>query len=130
VVAFALVSVVVVDTVPDLALRPWVSGGDLHLGTVMFAYIFGPLVFGWYGLFLGPLVLVLVAQAANVVLPELLHGERLTTATYTDLGAEPAVDESETEPEAEVAGDQSAEASEAEAGTDTEADSADDTTTE
>jgi predicted PurR-regulated permease PerM len=68
VVAFAVVSVVVVDTVPDLALRPWVSGGDLHLGTVMFAYIFGPLVFGWYGLFLGPLVLVLVVHFYDVVL--------------------------------------------------------------
>ena len=68
VVAFALVSVVVVDTIPDLALRPWVSGGDLHLGTVMFAYIFGPLVFGWYGLFLGPLVLVLVVHFYDVVL--------------------------------------------------------------
>lgn len=74
VVAFAVVSVVVVDTVPDLALRPWVSGGDLHLGTVMFAYIFGPLVFGWYGLFLGPLVLVLVVHFYDIVL---------------DIGAEP-----------------------------------------
>ena len=68
VVAFAVISVVVVDTIPDLALRPWVSGGDLHLGTVMFAYIFGPLVFGWYGLFLGPLVLVLVVHFYEIVL--------------------------------------------------------------
>jgi predicted PurR-regulated permease PerM len=68
VAAFAVVSVVVVDMVPDLALRPWVSGGDLHLGTVMFAYIFGPLVFGWYGLFLGPLVLVLVVHFYDIVL--------------------------------------------------------------
>ena len=68
VAAFAAVSVVVVDTIPDLALRPWVSGGDLHLGTVMFAYIFGPLVFGWYGLFLGPLVLVLVVHFYDIVL--------------------------------------------------------------
>jgi predicted PurR-regulated permease PerM len=68
VAAFAAVSVVVVDTVPDLALRPWVSGGDLHLGTVMFAYIFGPLIFGWYGLFLGPLVLVLAVHFYRIVL--------------------------------------------------------------
>jgi predicted PurR-regulated permease PerM len=68
VAAFAVVSVVVVDTIPDLALRPWVSGGDLHLGTVMFAYIFGPLVFGWYGLFLGPLVLVLTVHFYDIVL--------------------------------------------------------------
>jgi predicted PurR-regulated permease PerM len=126
---FLVVCFLLLDLVPQTFVRPYISGQSLHSGLVLFAYVLGAALFGWYGLFLGPLVLVLVAQAANVVLPELLHGERLTTATYTDLGAEPAVDESETEPEAEVAGDQSAEASEAEAEADTEADSADDTTT-
>lgn len=100
VVAFAVVSVVVVDTVPDLALRPWVSGGDLHLGTVMFAYIFGPLVFGWYGLFLGPLVLVLVVHFYDIVL---------------DIGAGPDADDS---PEEIASG---AAESEGSAGADSEA---------
>jgi hypothetical protein len=59
---------------------------------VLFAYVLGAALFGWYGLFLGPLLLVLAAQSANVVLPELLHGERLTTATSTEIGAEPRVD--------------------------------------
>jgi len=43
----------------------------------MFAYILGPLLFGWYGLFLGPVVLVLGVHFARLVLPELLHSERL-----------------------------------------------------
>lgn len=103
VVAFAVVSVVVVDTVPDLALRPWVSGGDLHLGTVMFAYIFGPLVFGWYGLFLGPLVLVLVVHFYDIVL---------------DIGAGPDADDSPDTPEESASG---AAESEGSAGADSEA---------
>jgi predicted PurR-regulated permease PerM len=70
----AVVSVVVVDTIPDLLLRPYVSGGDLHTGTVMFAYVLGPLIWGWYGLFLGPLVLVVASQFARLILPELLAG--------------------------------------------------------
>lgn len=72
------VSVVVVDFIPDLLLRPYVSGGDLHTGTVLFAYVLGPIIWGWYGLFLGPLVLVLGAHFARLILPELLANRELT----------------------------------------------------
>ena len=72
--AFALVSFVIVDTIPDLVLRPYVSGRNLHVGMVMLAYILGPLLFGWYGLFLGPMVLVLAVHFARIVLPELTAG--------------------------------------------------------
>ncbi|MFC7177681.1 AI-2E family transporter [Halosegnis marinus] len=75
--AFVLLSFVVVDTIPDLVLRPYVSGRNLHVGLVMFAYIFGPLLFGWYGIFLGPLLLVLVVHFARLVLPELVSGTRI-----------------------------------------------------
>ncbi len=71
---FALVSLVVVDTIPDLILRPYVSGRNLHVGMVMLAYIFGPLLFGWYGIFLGPMILVLVVHFVKIVLPELITG--------------------------------------------------------
>ena len=47
---FAGVSFVVVDVIPDLVVRLYVSGGGLHTGSLMFAYILGPLLFGWYGL--------------------------------------------------------------------------------
>ena len=96
--AFFLLSFVVVDTIPDLIVRPMVSGqrpqveyslsppsvklrfsGEegLHVGMIMFAYIFGPLLFGWYGLFLGPILLVVLVHFAQLVLPELLDGERI-----------------------------------------------------
>jgi predicted PurR-regulated permease PerM len=72
--AFVLVSFVVVDTIPDLVLRPYVSGRSLHVGSVMIAYTFGPLLFGWYGIFLMPMLLVLVFHFARLVLPELVQG--------------------------------------------------------
>ncbi|MFW6265571.1 MAG: AI-2E family transporter [Halanaeroarchaeum sp.] len=76
-VLFVVVSFVVVDVIPDLVLRPYVSGRGLHLGMVMMAYVFGPLLFGWYGLFLGPIVLVLVVHFADIVLPELVEGREI-----------------------------------------------------
>ncbi|WP_254535000.1 AI-2E family transporter [Halomarina litorea] len=72
---FFAVSFVVVDAVPDFVLRPYVSGRNLHIGMVMFAYIFGPLLFGWYGIFLGPVLLVLVFHFARIVLPVLFDGK-------------------------------------------------------
>jgi predicted PurR-regulated permease PerM len=75
--AFGLIAAVVVDFIPDLLVRPYVSGRDLHLGTVILAYVFGPLIWGWYGIFLGPMVLVLVVHFVKLVLPELLAGETI-----------------------------------------------------
>jgi predicted PurR-regulated permease PerM len=74
VLAFAAISFVVVDTIPDLVLRPYVSGRSLHVGSVMIAYTFGPLLFGWYGIFLMPMLLVLVFHFARIILPELIGG--------------------------------------------------------
>jgi predicted PurR-regulated permease PerM len=76
-ITFAAVSFVVVDTIPDLVLRPYVSGRSLHIGALMLAYILGPLLFGWYGLFLAPMLLVLVVHFVRIVLPELVAGEPL-----------------------------------------------------
>jgi predicted PurR-regulated permease PerM len=90
---FFAVSFVVVDTIPDLVLRPYVSGRDLHVGLVMLAYILGPLLFGWYGIFLGPLILVLVIHFVRIVLPELIAGEPIrpwaVDPTYLFESAEP-----------------------------------------
>jgi predicted PurR-regulated permease PerM len=73
---FAAVSTVVIDYIPDQLLRPYVSGRSLHVGAIMLAYIVGPLLFGWYGLFLGPLVLVVIWEFARIVVPWLAHPER------------------------------------------------------
>ncbi|MCG1003464.1 MULTISPECIES: AI-2E family transporter [Halobacterium] len=80
VAAFVGVAAVVVDFIPDLLLRPYVSGRDIHLGLVILSYVFGPLLWGWYGLFLGPLVLVFVVHFTRLVLPELLAGEEISPA--------------------------------------------------
>ncbi|WP_232685975.1 AI-2E family transporter [Halobacterium zhouii] len=77
-VLFIIVSFVVVDVIPDLVLRPYVSGRGLHLGMVMLAYILGPLLFGWYGIFLGPMLLVLIVHFVRLILPELLAGREIS----------------------------------------------------
>ncbi|MDY6819338.1 MAG: AI-2E family transporter [Halobacteriales archaeon] len=77
-VTFAAVSFFIVDMIPDLVLRPYVSGRSLHIGMVMIAYIFGPLLFGWYGIFLGPMILVLIVQFTKLVLPELLSSRTIS----------------------------------------------------
>jgi len=97
VVIVAVVSIVIVDLIPDLILRPYVSGRGLHTGTVMFAYILGPVLFGWYGLFLGPLILVLVFHFARLVLPELLAGKRIEPGAV-----DPGVAESEPPPDGDT----------------------------
>lgn len=72
---FLLVAIVVVDTIPDLVLRPYFSGERTHVGLLMLAYIFGPIVFGFYGLFLAPIILVLGLTFADTALPRLLGAE-------------------------------------------------------
>jgi predicted PurR-regulated permease PerM len=130
VVAFVLLSFVVVDTIPDLIIRPLVSGGSpsarvdrsppflhlslsgeggLHVGLIMFAYIFGPILFGWYGLFLGPILLVAITHFARLVLPELLAGETIVPVAV-DPGAIPnheVVEPPVPDPTAEESGESS-----------------------
>jgi predicted PurR-regulated permease PerM len=96
-VVFVAISVVVVDVIPDLILRPYVSGRNLHLGMVMLAYIFGPLLFGWYGLFFGPMLLVLLVHFVALVLPELLAGAPIQPEEIPDpMVLEPTIEEPET----------------------------------
>jgi predicted PurR-regulated permease PerM len=76
IVGFLVLVIVVVDTIPDLVLRPYLSGDRTHVGLLMLAYIFGPVVFGFYGLFFAPIVLVLGLTFADTALPRLLGGDR------------------------------------------------------
>ncbi|MFB6089753.1 MAG: AI-2E family transporter [Halobellus sp.] len=94
--AFALfvVSFVFLDILPQVFLRPYLAGRELHVGLVMFSYVVGTLVFGWSGLFFGPLLLVLGIHLLGIVVPELLHGEPVTPGelhpdgTGSDSGAD------------------------------------------
>ncbi|RQH01209.1 AI-2E family transporter [Natrarchaeobius oligotrophus] len=74
-VGFLVLAIVVVDTIPDLVLRPYLSGKRTHVGLLMLAYIFGPIVFGFYGLFLAPIILVLGLTFADTALPRLLGAD-------------------------------------------------------
>ncbi|MDL0122363.1 MULTISPECIES: AI-2E family transporter [Halobacterium] len=101
VAVFGVVAAVVIDFIPDLVVRPYVSGRDLHLGLVMLAYVFGPLIWGWYGIFLGPMVLVFVVHFARLVLPELVAGEGIAPvpAGADDTPASEADPESAADPD-------------------------------
>ena len=81
VVLFLTVTLVVVDTIPDFLIRPYVSGDLTHVGLLMFAYILGPIVFGFYGIFLGPILLVLAAQFFRIIVPYIVTGSVKTTQT-------------------------------------------------
>jgi predicted PurR-regulated permease PerM len=76
ILGFLVLTFVVVDTIPDLFLRPLFSGDATHVGLLMLAYTLGPIVLGFYGLFFAPIVLVVVLSFARTALPRLLGVER------------------------------------------------------
>ncbi|UPW01981.1 AI-2E family transporter [Halorussus gelatinilyticus] len=82
---------VLLDLLPVAVLRPYIAGRNIHGGLMIFAYIGGTMLFGWYGLFLGPLLVVVSVHLARIVLPGLVHGETVTGAVRTaeSLGADP-----------------------------------------
>ncbi|KTG10634.1 hypothetical protein AUR64_08185 [Haloprofundus marisrubri] len=91
--ALLAVSVVVLDLLPQAFVQPYVSGQRLTMGLLLFAYLLGPMLFGWYGFFLLPLVTVLVVQAVRLVLAELVRGEPLTpwVSAPLEVGSDPAI---------------------------------------
>jgi len=72
-VAFFVVALVIVDSIPDFIARPYISSrGGISTGVIFFSYILGPLTFGWYGLFLGPLIFVILYEFVEIVLPKIM----------------------------------------------------------
>ena len=59
----------VVDTMPEFVLRPCITRKQIHVGALLLAYIFGISVFGFLGLFLGPMILIFATSFAKIVLP-------------------------------------------------------------
>lgn len=92
-VTFIAVSFVFLDIIPQTAIQPYLAGRETHVGLMLFSYIAGPAVFGWYGLFLGPFLLVVVVQVFRIVFPEIIHGKRLTPTVTVgkDIGSGPDV---------------------------------------
>ena len=75
VAALLIVSSIVVDFIPDFFIRAHISGKQTHTGLLLVSYIVGPVVFGFYGLFLAPILLILGINAVRVLLPYVLTGE-------------------------------------------------------
>ncbi|MFC7197226.1 AI-2E family transporter [Halosimplex aquaticum] len=65
----AVVYFFVLDFLPQTFLQPYISGRDLDGMMLMFAYLLGPILFGWYGFFLLPIVLIVMLEAVRIVLP-------------------------------------------------------------
>jgi len=82
--AVAVAYFAVLDFLPQTFLQPYVAGRDIDMVLMMFAYLLGPVLFGWYGFFLLPILFVLMLEAVRLVLPELLHGEPLSR--YLEMG--------------------------------------------
>ncbi|NHN60760.1 MULTISPECIES: AI-2E family transporter [Halorussus] len=90
--AFFLACFVLLDLLPVAVLRPYIAGRNIHGGLMIFAYIGGTMLFGWYGLFLGPLLVVVGVHLARIVLPALVHGDAVTGEVLTaeSLGTDPS----------------------------------------
>jgi len=71
-VVFALVTAIVVDLIPDVFVRSYLSAqSGVHMGLILLGYIVGSLAFGWYGLFGGPLIVVIAVHFAHQIFPDL-----------------------------------------------------------
>ena len=80
-VAFFVLTFVVVDAFPDIVIRTYVSKGHINMGLMLLAYVLGTIAFGWYGLFLGPLVLVVFIHFVRRVLPNLVEASAFRFVT-------------------------------------------------
>jgi len=95
-VAFFALMVLVFDNVIRTYVRPSLSGRAYHMGLVMFAYLLGPALFGWYGIFLGPLVMVVSVEFITDVLPRLAQvGPDSSAEPAPDDDSEPPVEDTE-----------------------------------
>jgi predicted PurR-regulated permease PerM len=95
-VAFFALMVLVFDNVIRTYVRPYLSGKAYSMALVMFAYLLGPALFGWYGIFLGPLVMVVTVEFITDILPR-LSGVAPDDPDEVDAGdiAEPPVEDTD-----------------------------------
>jgi predicted PurR-regulated permease PerM len=87
-----VVSAVFLDFIPDIFARAQFSGDRTHNGLLILAYLMGPALFGFYGLFLAPIVLIATAEAIQILLPYVVSGtsaqpEQTTLREFPDPGA-------------------------------------------
>ncbi|MCT9097614.1 AI-2E family transporter [Haloarchaeobius sp. HME9146] len=63
------------DVVIRYGVRPYLAGQTVSPPVMLVAYLLGAAIFGWYGVFLAPLVLVVVLRFVTLVFPKLVHGD-------------------------------------------------------
>ncbi|WP_232833796.1 AI-2E family transporter [Saliphagus sp. LR7] len=83
-VTFYVAMGVFFDGIIRTYVRPTLSGRRFPMSLILFAYILGPPIFGWYGIFLGPIIMVLTVVFVRRHLPRLLHGGQVIRETSTD----------------------------------------------
>lgn len=72
-IAFLIVAATIVDFIPDMLLRPHVSGRNIHIGILLIAYLAGPVLLGWYGFFLLPIFAVLFQHYYALIFPKVIR---------------------------------------------------------
>ena len=65
------------DILPQTFLQPYITGHNIDVVMMIFAYLLGPILFGWYGVFLMPIIFILILETIRIVLPKLVHGKPL-----------------------------------------------------
>jgi len=88
-----IVYFLVLDILPQSFVQPYISGRQLNPMLLLFAYILGPILFGWYGFFLMPIIAVLLLELLRIVLPELLHGDAIVPEPELAAGVGASSDE-------------------------------------
>ncbi|SDN22334.1 Predicted PurR-regulated permease PerM [Halogranum gelatinilyticum] len=83
--AFLAVMELPFDNLIRVYVRPALSGRLVPMSFIVFAYLLGPPLFGWYGIFYGPLLMVVVVLFFQSKLPELVgRGGDATQPSQTD----------------------------------------------
>lgn len=72
-IGFFIVSALIVDFIPDIIIRPYVSGRDTHMGLLLIAYITGSQILGWQGFFLFPAILVIGQTYYTLIFPKIIR---------------------------------------------------------
>ncbi|KTG13575.1 AI-2E family transporter [Haloferax profundi] len=61
------------DNLIRIYIRPALSGRLFPMSLIVFAYLVGPPLFGWYGIFYGPFLMVVVVLFLQLKFPRMLH---------------------------------------------------------
>lgn len=73
-IVFFATTFFIVDVAPDYVVRAYVAGDETNTGLLLLAFVLGSFAFGWYGIFLAPILLVLFLHFTQYIFPRLVRG--------------------------------------------------------